>query len=614
MKPIRVQNGVTYNCTDIESDHFEMGHKESQAMISWESSTKYARWTMYFVVVTVFLCMVKRAMNYYSDWRHKKQLQKSQGSFIPLYPSITAICRYVGYRQLPRVVTNFTILPSSLGVTLYIMAGLLFLLCICFIPHFWYRVCFKFGSPPMAVRAGLISNALTPVMFALSGKTNVVTALTGVSYEKLNVFHAASAWASFLFALIHGIPFLVQPVWEGGASWLKQFYIHDTYDISGTAAIIVMFILCFFSLHTVRDRFYEVFLHVHWPSAIAYLGLLFWHDDQALESWSYLWGTLAVYGAGLLYRYFKKTNYLQLRSNWFVNDMAHISVLPDRAVEVNIFSKLSIRWLPGEHIFIRFLSIEPLSNHPFTLAGLPEYDTSSGFTKMRLVARPYSGFTNSLFQQASNKVTQTQKVLWDGPYGGVDRDVLSFDDVVLVCSGSGATAILPFFKYIALEASQGNSIAVKRIKILWTIRNIEAFEWFRNDIEDALKLLSENNNSNSVIADFHLHITSDRRDSNNNSNNVSSSEKSSVMTTTNNTSIPEAVTSYYTRADIRTKLSDWGSNFGKKAIVISSGCQGVRNDVSNAVASLQKRVLFNRKFQSGETCNEIYLHTETFGW
>lgn len=608
MQPLRVQNGVTYNCTDIESAHFEMGHQESQAMLPWEDATKYARWTMWFVIVTVFILMVKRAANILADHRNKN----AKSFYIPLRSSITAICRYIGYRRLPSFVTKYTIFPSSVGIVLYVLAGLLFLLCICFIPHFWYRTCFKFGSPPMAVRAGLISNALTPVIFALSGKVNVVTALTGVSYEKLNIFHSASAWTSFLFAWIHAVPFLVQPVWEGGYGWLNHFFTTSIYDISGTVATILLAILCLCSLGTIRENFYEVFLHVHWPTAIAYLGVLFWHDDQALESWSYLWGTLAVYAAGLLYRYFKKTNYLQLRGNWFTNDVANITVLPDRAVEVSIFSRLPIRWLPGEHIFIRFLSIEPLSNHPFTLAGLPEYDQTSGFTKMRLIARPYSGFTKRLFEQASNKLTQSQKVLWDGPYGGVDRDVLSFDDVFLVCSGSGSTAVIPFLKYIALELSKGRQLPVKRIKILWCVRYLEAFEWFRKDIEDAFNLLPDPS-----LAEFHLHITGGRAPTDHPSSSDVTEKKideatSSASSATN--TVPSNISIDHSRANIRTKLTDWSSQSGARTIIISSGCQSVRNDTANTAASLQKRILLRQKTDSGSAAKEIYLHTETFGW
>ncbi|KAJ5711107.1 ferric reductase NAD binding domain-containing protein [Penicillium malachiteum] len=54
-----------------------------------------------------------------------------------------------------------------------------------------------------------MSNALIPFIVALSGKVNVVTFLTGISYEKLNILHR---WASYLclcLAAVHTVPFIV---------------------------------------------------------------------------------------------------------------------------------------------------------------------------------------------------------------------------------------------------------------------------------------------------------------------------------------------------------------------------------------------------------------------
>jgi hypothetical protein len=50
--------------------------------------------------------------------------------------------------------------------------------------------------------------ALTPYS-ATATKTNWITLLTGVSHEKLQVFHRWTSYAFFLLALMHTFPFIV---------------------------------------------------------------------------------------------------------------------------------------------------------------------------------------------------------------------------------------------------------------------------------------------------------------------------------------------------------------------------------------------------------------------
>jgi len=60
-----------------------------------------------------------------------------------------------------------------------------FLYCLCVQP--WYRLNREWGSPPLAIRAGMIANGLFPILFALSTKVNIVTMLTAISHERLQV-------------------------------------------------------------------------------------------------------------------------------------------------------------------------------------------------------------------------------------------------------------------------------------------------------------------------------------------------------------------------------------------------------------------------------------------
>lgn len=75
--------------------------------------------------------------------------------------------------------------------------------------------------------------ALTPLIFALSGKANLITMLTGVGHEKLNIVHRWVGWITFGLSVAHTIPFIVAPLKDGGYKALhKQYYKPGAFEVS----------------------------------------------------------------------------------------------------------------------------------------------------------------------------------------------------------------------------------------------------------------------------------------------------------------------------------------------------------------------------------------------
>ena len=96
----------------------------------------------------------------------------------------------------------------------------------------YYREHRGYGSPPLAVRAGLMAASLTPLLIALGGKFNLITIMTGIGYEKLNVIHRWVGWMTFGLSLIHTIPFIVAPLKDGGYAALHhQFYEPGSFEV-----------------------------------------------------------------------------------------------------------------------------------------------------------------------------------------------------------------------------------------------------------------------------------------------------------------------------------------------------------------------------------------------
>ena len=75
--------------------------------------------------------------------------------------------------------------------------------------------------------------ALTPLIIALSGKANLITLLTGIGHEKLNVIHRWTSWLCLGLSVVHTIPFIVAPLKDGGHKTLhKQYYKPGAFEVS----------------------------------------------------------------------------------------------------------------------------------------------------------------------------------------------------------------------------------------------------------------------------------------------------------------------------------------------------------------------------------------------
>jgi hypothetical protein len=133
----------------------------------------------------------------------------------------------------------------SLGVALFIAVGVLFFTIATFAQRPYYRERLGYGSSPLAIRTGMMAAGLTPIIVALSGKYNIVTMLTGISHERLNVLHRYVGYIYLVLSIVHTIPFLIMPLKDGGTQALyERFYtvdsqyvsVHSTYKLLSNAA------------------------------------------------------------------------------------------------------------------------------------------------------------------------------------------------------------------------------------------------------------------------------------------------------------------------------------------------------------------------------------------
>lgn len=415
--------------------------------------------------------------------------QSSVSSIGPINNCIAAF-RFVFYHPIPQITIKKGWMPivfPSLGVTIIVIAALIFVTLYCFVPQplFWQSI--AFGSPPLAIRAGMLAVSLMPWIIGLSMKANMISLMTGIGHERLNVLHRWGGYLCLFLSLIHTIPFYITPIWDrGGLQVFKSFFAQTGFYAYGTgvAALVPLIFLCVHSLPQLRVWMYELFVTLHVPVAIVYLAMLFWHCHNYLTSWNYLFATLAIWVTSYILRLFFLNWTNPFRMSWLIGDEAAVTIMPENAIKITIPTQM--KWRPGQYVYLRMPGVSVFENHPFTISSLCSDDFPSGYGEgyrdMVLVFRPFGGFTKKVLRSAiEHGPWHTYRAFIDGPYGGMQRRIEAFDHVVLIAGGSGITAIVSQLLDLIKRMRDGKAVT-KSVRVIWALKRPETMEWFKEEL------------------------------------------------------------------------------------------------------------------------------------
>ncbi|PHH88148.1 hypothetical protein CDD83_7921 [Cordyceps sp. RAO-2017] len=518
------------------------GLVQANVVDPWSKSGKYGLGWTYFALALVAAVMLVRIWHFWQDKIrqaiYKQQVEEHYRNLYSLEPDPSgqhffpdgpglgykqfrpkahfasvdcvndtlALFRWLFYRPIPDIVwrrRRFTF--SSLAVLACAFVAVAFVTLYCFLqqPLYWQSI--QFGSPPLAIRAGMIAVAMTPWIIATSMKANLLTILIGIGPERLNVFHRWLGYLCLFLALVHMIPFYVQPVWEdGGMKVFGRLFPDGSGIIYGTgiACIVPLIWLCAASLPWIRRVAYEVFVMLHIPAGVVYVAMLFWHTKNYLMSWGYLYATIAIWAACYLIRLFKLNWTKPWRLSFLVGDEAAITLLPEDAIKLTIPTQM--RWKPGQYVYLRMPGISLLENHPFTISSLCSEDFPSEYGECYrdcvLVFKPYRGFTKKVLDTAIAKGPfHTYRAFLDGPYGGMRRDLAAFDTCILIAGGSGITSLMSQLLNLVKRMRDGKAIT-RKVMVVWAIKRFEAMDWFREE----LRICQESAPPESVTCKFFL--------------------------------------------------------------------------------------------------------------
>lgn len=381
--------------------------------------------------------------------------------------------------------------------------------------------------------------------------------------------------------------------------------------------------LCVFSLPWVRHRFHEAFYGVHVLLAVTYLGLLFWHADHVLDSWAYLWATLALWLASYLARVFWFTRPLNIRHQWLVGMPTSFSHHPGGVTRVEVLAPNGFIHTVSQHCFVRFPVISWLANHPFTIASAPwtapspagedrlEHFAGSKEESRTLVflVRTHSGFTHSLAAYAARYPGNPVSAWIDGPYGGIGRPIERMcDTLILVAGGTGISSCLSCLMHVTNpRANRTRPSTVTRVVLVWAMKEAESLTWVENELDEVIA-----NASGALTAQMKFYVTG-RSETDCTAELTASGTSEKHLQAQDVEATAPYPTARLSRMGelnrgrpsmqmITNELAGQGRN-----LVFGCGPESLRIDLANACALAQSRVFRNE-------IQEIELYLETFGW
>ncbi|KAJ3896621.1 ferric reductase NAD binding domain-containing protein [Lentinula edodes] len=369
----------------------------------------------------------------------------------------------------------------------------------------------KFDVSYWSNRAGALIASQIPLITALGTKNNIITFITGVSYEKLNYLHRMAARVVFVLVWVHA-----------GAKVTDE--LNQTWLRCGILAASSLTSLCIISVRPVRSRAYEIFFYTHLVLVLLFLVGAYRHSEE-FSYQTYVWPSFVIWGVDRIVRVFRLVvfnhSYFGFGSGAGTALDATTELLTPKCVRLTLKRPPHFKWAPGQvaYLITPGVSSLPFESHPFTIASydsqmsLKEITSSAASTDSDLNSTPTTssywkelvflinvqeGFTKRLGDIAAMK--GSVKVYIDGPYGCSHNSNLH-DTIVLIAGGTGVSHTLPIL-LDTIEGVLNGKSACKRVTFIWCIRDFRNINWISSVLAKALSITPD-----SLKVDVRIFVT-----------------------------------------------------------------------------------------------------------
>ena len=420
---------------------------------------------------------------------------------VQAHATATAIMREIAYPQPLCLTGTFNQYFSPLPVGRSLLLVLYWLMVLGFL---WSGTILQKDDPMYAYkwekvgfRAAWVSVTQIPFIYLLSCKFNIISILTGISYERLNWLHRWAARTVFFTAIVH-MSFFLREWWLADMIKLElQMMPMVKYGI-GALGVIGWMIFSGFGYF--RSAAYEFFVAQHICAAMVLLWLLLSHVPAyaRYNIWISIgfvacdWGTRIV-------MVLLKNSHLLGHTPWKAPGyVAHMKSLPGGMVCLTI-EDVDFAWKAGQHLYLSIPRLRPFEVHPFTIANAVQPMALGESQSMTLLIRARSGFTKSLHSAAVRGAESGTacRVFLSGPWG-MPPDLLHFETVVLIACASGASFVIPLLEDIVRKRG-----CVRQATLHWIVQSEEHYVWCKAMLDSIVDIVQGYNMSLQIT----VHIT-----------------------------------------------------------------------------------------------------------
>ncbi|KAL4063886.1 ferric reductase NAD binding domain-containing protein, partial [Scleroderma yunnanense] len=372
-----------------------------------------------------------------------------------------------------------------------------------------------------STRITMLATSQFPLIAALSTKNNLVSLITGVSFERLNYLHRMMARVVFTMIWVHAsteIIYTVPTYPSLNMAWL----------VCGITAITAFSTLVIISLRPIRIVAYEFFFYAHCTLVLVILICAYFHAGEYQFN-TFIWPAFVIWGLDRVIRIIRLVIFNHFYFGTFPGAMmdATIELQSEEYVRLRLRRPPHFHWLPGQIVYLIMPSVSrlPFEAHPFTIASMDsvtshpsctagkstsKWTTKETSTEQSLTTSSLSwkelvffinvrnGFTLQLKEAAMKG--EKLKTFIDGPYG-IPPDLRSYDTSILVAGGTGISYILPTFLSIIENVNIGDS-SCQKVVFVWVIRDASFINWIDEPVCKALQLVPP-----SLAVSIRIHVT-----------------------------------------------------------------------------------------------------------
>ncbi|KAI0082566.1 hypothetical protein K474DRAFT_1585791 [Panus rudis PR-1116 ss-1] len=346
-------------------------------------------------------------------------------------------------------------------------------------------------------RAAHFASCQLPLVVALAGKNNLISFLTGVGHEKLNVLHRAAARTCLILLWMHAICRAL-----GGLT--GHFDLANGWMRCGVVGLTAFTLATILSIRPIRNMFFEFFLITHIVLIGVFLITGYLHARR-VRFGDYIWPALVLWAFDRFLRLGRLFwNSLAVRAAQNFHTTAEVELLSEDTVRLTL--RRHMHWTPGQHAYVILPTVSdlPFEAHPFTIASIPHgMDGSSGpeAKEITFLIRGRSGFTGRLRDHAASASGSTVPAFIDGPYG-CPPDLTVYNTCILIAGGSGVSYTLPLLQNLVYKA-RGKSSNVRRVVFVWAVRDSEHLKWISKALTEAMEYAR----TTSLVIEPRLYIT-----------------------------------------------------------------------------------------------------------